>query len=82
MSKSERIKMAIIIAKSRNKSVFDRPGVTDAIKNFNPNNPEFVKALQERNEKTELEFENLKRRERAAEQRMSLSRWIPIRGRD
>ena len=72
--------MAIIIAsKGRNRSVFNRPEFMDFIKRFNPNDPEFIKALQKRKEKTEAEFEELRRRERAAEQRMALDRWILIR---
>ena len=75
--------MAIIVtSKGRKKSVFRHPKVMEAIKRFNPNDPEFIKAVQERNKKSEIEFENLKRKERTAEQRMALNRWIPIREKD
>ena len=75
--------MAVIISsKSRGKSVFSCPEVMDSIKNLDPNDPEFIKALRKRNKKTEAEFEDLKRRERVAEQRMALNRWIPIKEKD
>ena len=46
--------MAVIISsKSRGKSVFSCPEVMDSIKNFDPNDPEFIKALRKRNKKTE-----------------------------
>ena len=75
--------MAIIVAsKGRKNSIFNHPKVRDAIEHFNPNDPEFIKALQKANKKSEAFFDDLRRKEREAEYQLASRRWIPIRERE
>ena len=75
--------MPIIIAsKGKKNSIFNHPKVKRAIEKFNPNDPKFIKALQERNKESKDCFDEMERKKRESERRMALNCHIPIRSRE
>ena len=72
----------IITSQGRKNSIFNHPKVKEAIEKFNPNDPEFTKALQEKNKETEALFDEMEQKRRKSEQQMALNCHIPIRSRE
>jgi len=69
----------IVVSKRKKNSVFEK--CLKRMGTFNPNDPEFVKALRKKNEETKAWFDDFKRREQENERYLASMMGMRVRSR-